>query len=98
MPGSRAPFLAGFEPGEAWLWNIETEEYPEGPKLGRAADPVSQPMPGPKGEVPADWQLHLDGPAQSGGAGRRGSVTPPEQARRLTSQPARTAPARYAFS
>ena len=54
------PFLASFEPGEAWLWNVETEEYYEGPELAApAAHPVSQPTPGPHGKVPADWQLHL---------------------------------------
>ncbi|KOV37371.1 UBP-type zinc finger protein [Streptomyces sp. XY431] len=54
------PFLASFEPGEEWFWNIETEQYYEGPELAApAAHPLTQPTPGPLGKVPADWQLHL---------------------------------------
>ncbi|MFI6846489.1 UBP-type zinc finger domain-containing protein [Kitasatospora sp. NBC_00085] len=54
------PFLASFEPGEAWFWNVETGQYYEGPQLAPpAAHPLSQPTPGPRGKVPADWQLHL---------------------------------------
>jgi len=42
------------------LWDIETEQYYEGPELAPpAAHPTSQPTPGPRGKVPADWQLHL---------------------------------------
>ncbi|MER8187875.1 UBP-type zinc finger domain-containing protein [Kitasatospora sp. NPDC094015] len=54
------PFITSFEPGEDWFWNVETEEYYEGPELaGPQAHPVSQPTPGPGGSVPADWREHL---------------------------------------
>ncbi|MEV7239113.1 hypothetical protein AB0N06_36030 [Streptomyces sp. NPDC051020] len=54
------PFLAGFEPGENGLRNIEAEEYDEGWELLRPiAHPVAQPTPGPQGTVPADWEWQL---------------------------------------
>ncbi|KJK59443.1 UBP-type zinc finger domain-containing protein [Saccharothrix sp. ST-888] len=54
------PLLASFEPGEAWFWNVETEEYYEGPPPAPpTAHPASQPTPGPLGKVPADWELRL---------------------------------------
>ncbi len=54
------PFLASFEPGEDWLWNAETQQYYEGPALAPpTSHPADQPVPGPDGKVPADWQNHL---------------------------------------
>ncbi|MFG2822475.1 UBP-type zinc finger domain-containing protein [Kitasatospora sp. NPDC048365] len=54
------PFFASFEPGEDWLWNVETEQYYRGPALHPPlAHPVDQPAPGPRDRVPADWQQHL---------------------------------------
>ncbi|MFG2986326.1 UBP-type zinc finger domain-containing protein [Streptomyces sp. NPDC048258] len=54
------PFLTSFEPGEDWFWNIETQEYYEGLQLPPPTEhPASQPTPGPRGKVPADWQEHL---------------------------------------
>ncbi|WP_327070717.1 UBP-type zinc finger domain-containing protein [Kitasatospora sp. NBC_01250] len=51
------PFLASFEPGEEWFWNLETNEYYEGPALASpTAHPATQPTPGPAGKVPANWQ------------------------------------------
>ncbi|MEV4615906.1 UBP-type zinc finger domain-containing protein [Kitasatospora sp. NPDC049258] len=54
------PFITSFEPGEDWFWNVETEEYYEGPELAEPlAHPLSQPTPGPSGSVPDDWRQHL---------------------------------------
>ncbi|MFD7922076.1 UBP-type zinc finger domain-containing protein [Streptomyces sp. NPDC059740] len=54
------PFLTSFEPGEDWFYNVETEEFADGPALARpTAHPADQPTPGPAGAVPADWQRHL---------------------------------------
>jgi Zn-finger in ubiquitin-hydrolases and other protein len=54
------PFLASFEPGEDWIWNVETEEYYQGPQLAPpAAHPAQQPTPGPAGNVPPNWQQLL---------------------------------------
>ncbi|MFG2985729.1 hypothetical protein ACGFYQ_31485 [Streptomyces sp. NPDC048258] len=46
---------------EDWFWNIDTGKYYEGPQLpGPTSHPASQPTPGPRDKVPADWpeQLH----------------------------------------
>jgi hypothetical protein len=51
--------IRSFEPGEAWFWNFETEDYADGPELaGPQNHPVEQPTPGPRGRVPADWRQH----------------------------------------
>lgn len=54
------PIVRSFEPGEAWFWNYQTEQYYEGPSLAPPeCHPNSQPVPGPAGGVPADWRSHL---------------------------------------
>ncbi|TAM90568.1 hypothetical protein EPN42_05750 [bacterium] len=55
------PIIASFEPGELWFYDYRTGETIEGPAL---APPrfhrESQPVPGPRGHVPADWQSQLN--------------------------------------
>ena len=54
------PVVRSYEPGEDWFWNFSREEYAEGPELTPpSAHPVSQPVPGPVGRVPADWRQRL---------------------------------------
>jgi hypothetical protein len=54
------PVARSFEPGESWFWDCEAEDYLEGVDLAAPqAHPVDQPVPGPRGRVPADWQIHL---------------------------------------
>jgi hypothetical protein len=54
------PFIASFEPGEAWFWSFETNEAYDGPALaGPSHHPLDQPTPGPAGKVPSDWERHL---------------------------------------
>ena len=54
------PIVASYEPGEAWFWNYQTEDYYDGPELAPPEHhPADQPTPGPAGRVPADWQRHL---------------------------------------
>jgi Zn-finger in ubiquitin-hydrolases and other protein len=54
------PVIRSFEPGEDWFWNYETEQFVEGPDLpGPLHHPLDQPVPGPKGRVPRDWQRRL---------------------------------------
>ena len=49
--------IASFEPGEDWFWNYRTNEYLEGPRLAPPHHhPLDQPVPGPAGQVPANWQ------------------------------------------
>ena len=52
--------IRSFEPGEDWFWDYSTDEFSEGPALAPPEQhPVSQPVPGPEGSVPPDWQRHL---------------------------------------
>jgi Zn-finger in ubiquitin-hydrolases and other protein len=55
------PVIRSFEPGEGWFWNFDTNEfYDSGPELTLPEHrPSSQPVPGPAGRVPRDWQEHL---------------------------------------
>jgi hypothetical protein len=54
------PIIQSYEPGEDWFWDYASEQMYDGPALA-APDhhPVSQPIPGPAGRVPADWQSHI---------------------------------------
>jgi len=55
------PTIRSFEPGEAWFWNYQNEQYyEEGPALAPPEHrPTGQPAPGPAGRVPRDWQARL---------------------------------------
>jgi Zn-finger in ubiquitin-hydrolases and other protein len=54
------PVIQSFEPGEEWFWNFQTEDAFNGPRLEAPAHhPLSQPVPGPAGRVPRDWQRHI---------------------------------------
>jgi hypothetical protein len=53
--------VRSFEPGEDWFWDYTTEEFSEGPTLAPPEQhPLTQPVPGPEGRVPRDWQRHLN--------------------------------------
>lgn len=52
--------VQSYEPGEDWFWDYESEELLEGPALAPpTSHPESQPAPGPRGRVPADWRSRL---------------------------------------
>ena len=54
-------YVQSFEPGEDWFWDYESSDYAEGPELAPPhSHPLDQPAPGPAGNVPADWQRHLN--------------------------------------
>jgi hypothetical protein len=55
------PVIRSFEPGEEWFYNYPTGEFfDSGPDLPPPEHhPVDQPVPGPAGRVPADWQRHI---------------------------------------
>jgi Zn-finger in ubiquitin-hydrolases and other protein len=54
------PIIASFEPGESWFWSYQTEEFYTGPELAPPQHhPADQPVPGPAGRVPPDWQRYL---------------------------------------
>ena len=57
---SHHPLVQSFEPGEEWFWDYATNEYSDGPALAAPTHhPPNQPVPGPQGRVPGDWQRHL---------------------------------------
>jgi Zn-finger in ubiquitin-hydrolases and other protein len=52
--------ITSFEPGEDWFYDYRTEDFIAGPTLAPPEHhPLDQPVPGPKGRVPADWERHL---------------------------------------
>ena len=54
------PIAQSFEPGEDWFWSFVDDEFYSGPALAPpVSHPDSQPVPGPAGRVPSDWQRHL---------------------------------------
>jgi hypothetical protein len=49
--------IQSFEPGEDWYWDYVDESTFEGPELAApTSHPADQPVPGPAGRVPGDWQ------------------------------------------
>jgi hypothetical protein len=55
------PIIQSFEPGEEWFYNYVTEEFAEeGPALAPPGEhPLDQPVPGPAGRVPTNWEWQL---------------------------------------
>jgi hypothetical protein len=51
------PIIQSFEPGETWFWDYQSNDYYAGPPLtDPQSHPADQPVPGPRGRVPADWR------------------------------------------
>ena len=49
-----------FEPGEDWFWDYANQDAADVPELvPPLAHPLDQPVPGPAGRVPPDWQDQL---------------------------------------
>jgi len=54
------PIIASFEPGETWFYSYETQEMVHGEKLAPPRwHAENQPVPGPEGRVPKDWESRL---------------------------------------
>lgn len=52
--------IQSFEPGEDWFYDYRTDDFVLGPTLAPPdSHPTDQPVPGPAGAVPRDWQRHL---------------------------------------
>ena len=50
-----------FEPDEDWFFHFGTYEYLEGVELAPPQHrPLEQPVPGPEGRVPPDWEERLN--------------------------------------
>jgi hypothetical protein len=58
---TKHPVIASFEPGEQWFYNYTTASYVTGPHLAPPRwHPEDQPVPGPRGSVPEDWESELN--------------------------------------
>src|SRR3712207_7579887 len=54
------PVIQSFEPGEDWFWDYTRDKGFLGPVLAPPhSHPEDQPVPGPAGRVPHDWQDHI---------------------------------------
>lgn len=54
------PVITSFEPGEDWFYDYRSNDYVAGPPLAPPDHhPLDQPVPGPEGRVPGDWQMRL---------------------------------------
>jgi hypothetical protein len=54
------PIIRSFEPTEHWFYDYRSEEFFDGPKLHPPeSHPLDQPVPGPAGRVPENWQSLL---------------------------------------
>jgi Zn-finger in ubiquitin-hydrolases and other protein len=57
----RHPIVQSFEPGEDWFYDFSSDQYAEGPELAPPHHhPLDQPVPGPAGHVPTDWERLLN--------------------------------------
>jgi hypothetical protein len=55
------PVIASFEPGEDWFYSYSTGGFMDGPHLAPPhSHPNDQPVPGPAGRVPRDWESKLN--------------------------------------
>lgn len=53
--------VQSYEPGERWFYHYGTDEAWEGPELAPPHHhPIDQPVPGPEGRVPDDWEDRLN--------------------------------------
>jgi len=53
--------MASFEPGEDWFFDYEKQGMIKGVELlPPHAHPEDQPVPGPTGRVPANWESLLN--------------------------------------
>jgi hypothetical protein len=54
------PIIRSYEPGEDWFWDYRRGRSLQGPPLAPPEHhPLDQPVPGPAGRVPSDWQYQL---------------------------------------
>jgi len=52
--------IQSYEPEEDWFWDYATEQLGYGPQLAPPRHhPLDQPVPGPAGRVPPDWERQL---------------------------------------
>jgi Zn-finger in ubiquitin-hydrolases and other protein len=55
------PIITSFEPGETWFYDYRSGEFLAGPRLPAPdSHPSEQPVPGPSGRVPPNWESMLN--------------------------------------
>lgn len=55
------PIIMSYEPGEDWFYDYQRERVIEGTELAPPrSHPQDQPVPGPDGRVPPNWQSLLN--------------------------------------
>ncbi|HUN75272.1 MAG TPA: UBP-type zinc finger domain-containing protein [Steroidobacteraceae bacterium] len=55
------PVITSFEPGEDWFYDYQRGDAVEGAELAPPhSHPEDQPVPGPRGRVPRNWQSLLN--------------------------------------
>lgn len=55
------PVIRSFEPGESWFFDYRSPGMGTGPSLAAPqSHPLDQPVPGPAGRVPDDWESRLN--------------------------------------
>ena len=53
-------FIQSYEPDEGWYYDYLTDAMLEGPRLAPpTSHPREQPVPGPAGRVPPDWESRV---------------------------------------
>lgn len=53
--------ITSFEPGEDWFYDFRTDSFVNGPELSPPlSHPADQPVPGPHGHVPRNWEEMLN--------------------------------------
>ena len=54
--------IQSFEPGEGWFYDYASDQFlSDGPELAAPSHhPIDQPVPGPEGRVPGDWEDRLN--------------------------------------
>jgi hypothetical protein len=54
------PIIASFEPGEDWFYDFRSNQMLAAQPLAPPrSHPADQPVPGPRGRVPPDWEARL---------------------------------------
>jgi hypothetical protein len=54
------PVIASFEPGEDWFYDFRTDKMSAAqPLIPPLSHPIDQPVPGPRGRVPQNWETRL---------------------------------------
>jgi hypothetical protein len=52
--------VCSYEPDEDWFWDYFAQDYLDGPAMSPPHHyPLDQPVPGPAGRVPRDWESLL---------------------------------------